>query len=297
MKIIVVLFLLSVSVYCHAQGGLVDSIKTRFDTINYWTKGGNAAFTFQQIGLKNWTAGGNELIALNFSLRGYAKKELVRYVWFNQVDIGYSLSKQGQQRKIRANKDTWKITTRISRKLENNWQLTLGLITQSQFGRLYKVKTDEDTGKEISVLSSQLLSPLYIWPSIGFSYVQEQKYSLSLQPLTGKITLVMDDSLSRAGAYGVKGGKKIRSETGIGIEGSVRLDIMKNIRMESDLNTFSRYSNISFTDIRWGFLLRFKVNKYISANFESDLIYDRSVIDKIQYRYSINLGFSYDLSL
>jgi hypothetical protein len=51
---------------------------------------------FQQIGLKNWNAGGNELLAFNFNFRGFANKEMERYTWYNQFDMAYSLSKAGR---------------------------------------------------------------------------------------------------------------------------------------------------------------------------------------------------------
>ena len=92
-------------------------------------------------------------------------------------------------------------------------------------------------------------------------------------PVTGKLTIVLEDSLADAGAYGVAKGKNFRPETGFGAEASL------------------------ITDVRWDFTLRFKVNEYVSGFFSSNLIYDKDIIDKIQFRYSINIGFSYDLKI
>jgi len=281
----------------YAQGGMIDSIRSKYDTISYWVKGGNASLTFQQIGLKNWNAGGNELLAFNFNFRGYANKEMERYIWFNQVDLSYSLSKQGDQRKIRANKDNWKISTRLNRKLEYNWSLTMGLILQSQFGPLYKVSVDKDTEEEITTLTSNLFSPGYLWPSFGFMYAIEDKFNISFLPLSGKFSIVLNDSLSQAGAYGVLEGHHFRSENGFGIDANLKMDVMTNVSLESELYTFTRYEDQFMTDVRWDFLARFKVNKFFSGFFSSNLIYDKDVIDKIQFRYSINMGFAYEFSL
>jgi hypothetical protein len=280
-----------------AQGGMLDSIRTKYDTISYWTKGGNISLTFQQIGLKNWTAGGNELLAFNLNFKGYAEKEMERYIWFNQLDLTYILSKQGEQKTIRANKDNWKIMTRLNRKLENNWSLTLALMVQSQFGPLYKVSIDKDTEEEITTLTSNIFSPGYFWPSFGFFYSAENKFNVSLLPLTGKITIVLDDSLSAAGAFGVGKGNNLRSENGFGIDANLKMDVMKNISVESELYTFTRYQNVFLTDVRWDFLIRFKVNKLFSGFFSSNLIYDKDVVDKIQFRYAINMGLSYDIKI
>lgn len=297
MRVLIFLLLSILPQMVIAQGGMIDSIRSKYDTISYWVKGGNGAITFQQIGLKNWNAGGNELLAFNFNFRGYANKEMERYTWSNQFDMSYSLSKQGDQRKIRANKDNWKITSRLNRKLENNWSLTAGIIIQSQFSALYKVSIDKDTDEEITTLTSSFFSPGYLWPSFGFMYAVEDKFNISFLPLTGKFTIVLEDSLSDAGAYGVDPGRHFRPENGFGIEANLKMDVMKNISVESELNVFSRYQNVSMTDVRWDILTRFKVNKFFSGFFSSNLIYDKDVIDKIQFRYSINMGLAYEFKL
>ncbi len=297
MRKVILSFIFLLPQLLFAQGGMIDSIKTKYDTISYWSRIGNVSLTFQQIGLKNWTAGGNELLAFNFNTRSSAVKEMERYSWFNQLDLSYSLSKQGEQKKIRANKDNWKITTRLNRKLENNWSLTLSLMVQSQFGKLFKVSIDKDTNEEITTLTSNMLSPGYIWPSFGFSYSKKDIYSISLMPVTGKVTIVLDDSLSSAGAFGVLEGEKLRFENGFGIDASLKTGIMKNMSLESELNIFSRYNDVLFTDVRWDFLIRFKVNEFFSGFFSNNLIYDKKVIDKVQFRYSINIGISYDINI
>jgi hypothetical protein len=297
MRALIFLILFPLPGLLFAQGGMIDSIRSKYDTISYWVKGGNAAVTFQQIGLKNWNAGGNELLAFNFNFRGYANKEMERYTWYNQFDMAYSLSKQGDQRKIRANKDNWKITTRLNRKLEYNWSLTLSLIVQSQFSSLYKISIDKGTDEEIATLTSNIFSPGYIWPSFGFMYGMEDKLNISFLPLTGKFTIVLDDSLSNAGAYGVEKGQRFRPEIGFGMNANMKLEVMKNISVESELNVFSRYENIFLTDVRWDLLTRFKVNRFFSGFFSSNLIYDKEIVDKIQFRYSINMGLAYEFRL
>jgi hypothetical protein len=125
-------------------------------------------------------------------------------------------------------------------------------------------------------------------------YAIENKFNVSFLPLSGKFTIVLDDSLSNAGAYGVQEGQHFRSENGFGIDANLKMEVMQNISVESELNVFTRYQDISMTDVRWDILTRFKVNKFFSGFFSSNLIYDKDVVDKIQFRYSINMGLSYD---
>ncbi len=282
--------------FVSAQGGITDSIRTKYDTISFWSGLADIAFTLQQVGLKNWTAGGDDLLSMNFSGRALALKEKDRFLWRNIFEANYSLTKQGEQKRFRANTDTWKIISRYSYSLENNWSLTASLIFQSQFGKLYKISKDEDTGDEILTLSSDILSPGYVWPSMGFTYSKNEKWAISLMPVSGKLIIVLDDSLSNVGAFGVSPGEKFRSESGFGIDGYIKSEIIKNINIESDLSIFTRYIDFFKTDVRWNIKLRFKVNKFFSAFYSNNLIYDIDVSDAVQFRYNINLGLAYDIT-
>jgi hypothetical protein len=110
---------------------------------------------------------------------------------------------------------------------------------QSQFSSLYKISIDKDTDEEIATLTSNFFSPGYLWPSFGFMYAIEDKLNVSFLPLTGKFTIVLDDSLSNAGAYGVEKGQHFRPENGFGIECKPETGGDENISVESELNVFS----------------------------------------------------------
>jgi hypothetical protein len=46
MRVLIFLILFPLPGLLFAQGGMIDSIRTKYDTISYWVKGGNAAVTF-----------------------------------------------------------------------------------------------------------------------------------------------------------------------------------------------------------------------------------------------------------
>jgi len=277
------------------QGGIADSIKTQYDTISYWRRTAELAMTFKQIGLKNWTAGGAELISLNLSGEFQAVKEKERYVWQNIFESGYTLTKQGEQKKIRANTDNWRMITRYNWKLENNWLITTGVTINSQFGKLHKVTIDPNTDEEIATLTSNILSPCFVWPSFGFTKRKKDQWNISVMPVSGKLIIVLNDSLSNAGAFGVEPGKSFTMEAGFGIDAWVKKTILKNIELESDLSIFSHYYDMVHTDVRWNFKLRFKVNKFFSGFYTHNFIYDYNITDKIQFKYTLSLGIAYDI--
>ena len=86
---------------------------------------------------------------------------------------------------------------------------------------------------------------------------------------------------------------------------------MKNIKLTSSLGMFSNYiENPENVDINWDLLILMKVNKFITASINTNLIYDDDVnitrdkngdgINEIngprtQFKEIIGIGFSYKL--
>ena len=153
------------------------------------------------------------------------------------------------------------------------------------------------------------MAPAYLMTAIGLNYKPNNYFSAFLAPVSGKFTFVMDKFLSDEGAFGVDPGKKVKSELG----GYVRLayskndferDFLKNISFTTKLDLFSNYidkpQNI---DVHWEVLIGMKVNKYITANLNTMLIYDDDVkilqddgrlVAKTQFKEVLGIGFSYN---
>jgi hypothetical protein len=109
----------------------------------------------------------------------------------------------------------------------------------------------------------------------------------------------MDDSLSRAGAFGVIPGEVIRAEAGMSLTSSTDIQLLENIRWKADLNLFSNYENLGNMVVNFNSVISMKVNKFITTRIETILIYDESVLinrsDKppgpaIQLQNLINFG-------
>ena len=135
-------------------------------------------------------------------------------------------------------------------------------------------------------------------------YKPSDAFYLFLSPLTGKSTFVLDDSLSNAGAFGVDPGKNMRNEFGGFLKMAFTKDIWKNVTLNSKLDLFSNYAeepqNI---DVNWEVLVSMKVNKFLSANINTRLIYDDDTkyIDeegvergaRVQFKEVLGIGLSY----
>ncbi|MGD0343267.1 MAG: hypothetical protein ABSA76_16325, partial [Bacteroidales bacterium] len=89
-------------------------------------------------------------------------------------------------------------------------------------------------------------------------------------------------------------------------------EFMKNVSLTTKIDLFSNYlKNPQNIVVNWENLIAMKINKYISASFSTDLIYDdkikvpfdkngdgviaagESVGSKIQFKEILGVGFSY----
>jgi len=262
-----------------------------------WLFDGMTSFNFSQVSLTNWAQGGessyaiNGLVAFNYNYTGE------RSSWANTLDVGYGVQKIGQE-EFKKTDDHLELLSKYGRKAAGNWLITGMLNFKTQFTEGYQ---QTETGK---VVISDFLSPGYMLLSLGMEYKKDDSFFIVLSPVTGKITMVLNDSLSNAGSFGVEPGKGMRSEFGGLVKIGLKKDIMENVNFTSTLDLFSNYLNRPQNiDVSWKALINMKINEYLSANISTHLVYDDDIdwIDpegvsqgpKVQFKELLGIGFSY----
>jgi len=146
-------------------------------------------------------------------------------------------------------------------------------------------------------------------------YKPNSYFSAFAAPFTGKITIVNDQQLADAGAFGVDPGEKSKSEFGgyvrvIYTRSDFTTEILQNLALTSKIDLFSNYlSEPQNIDVSWETQIVFKVNQYISVNLNTHLLYDDDimigidnnddgVIDesgpRTQFKEILGIGFSYN---
>jgi hypothetical protein len=237
------------------------------DTTKLWTKGGVGSLNFNQVSLSNWAAGGQNSISAGAFLNLMANYKKDKITWDNTLDLAYGMTQIGSD-PLRKSDDKIDLNSKYGRLAINKWYYS-GLINfKSQFTDGYNYPND-------SVIVSRFLAPAYFLLSIGMDYKPNDNFSFYCSPVTGKITVVNDQKLADAGAYGVDSGKTHREEFGAYITISYKKEIMTNVTFGTKLDLFSNYShNPQNIDVNWDVILAMKINKYITANITTSLIYD-----------------------
>jgi hypothetical protein len=268
-----------------------------------WNRGGGVTINLSQVSLSNWAAGGSGSTSgiVLFNLFLNRKKE--RTIWENRVDMAYGLIKQGENNDFRKSDDVLILSSKHNYEMLGNKLYYTNLAElRTQFTVGYKYEKDPLTDLETATLISDFLSPGFLILSTGLSYKPNDSFSITVSPLTGKITIVQNDALSAAGAYGIDPGETIRKELGSNITAEVKTKIMENVQLKSNLNLFSGYGSFGNVDLNSETVILMKVNKYISASITTQFIYDDDIDiirdngtagPSLQVKNVINVGFVY----
>jgi len=269
------------------------------DTTQGWKIGGVASLNATQTNLTNWASGGQNSISINGAFNAHANYKKGRSAWDNTLDLGYGLMKQGEDEDFRKTDDRIDFSSKYGYEAYKSFYYAALVSFKSQMANGYNYK---DTTKE---KISAFLAPAYVIGAIGIDYKPNSYFSAFLAPLTLKYTIVNDQDLADAGAYGVdpaeyevrqtflpdttnvqvlvKHGKKARGEFG----GYIRLlysksdfeaEILKNFSITSKADFFSNYMhNPQNIDVSWETQIAMKVNKYITVSLSTHLIYDDDI--------------------
>jgi hypothetical protein len=275
------------------------------DTTLGWKKGGVLALNVAQTSLTNWAAGGQNSFAANGIFSGFINYKKGKSVWVNTLDIGYGLLKQGGTG-YRKTDDKFDFLSKYGREAFKNFYYSALINFKTQMAPGYNYPND-------SVKISDFLAPAYLLGALGMDYKPNANFSAFVAPVTGKIIIVNDKALSDAGAFGVDPGKKSKTEFGgyirlIYTRNNFKSAFLKNVTFTTKADFFSNYldkpQNIV---VNWETLIAFKVNKFISANISTQLIYDdkikvptkrngvpAEVGSLIQFKEILGIGFSYN---
>jgi hypothetical protein len=277
-------------------GNLLLSAQGLQDT-TYWRRLGQATLNFSQVSLSNWVGGGKSSVS-GIGLFDYsAIYEKDRLQWDNSLKAGYGLMKEGENEVIK-NEDKLELNSKLGYKLNvDNLLYSTYLNFLTQFAPGYKYP---DTSNKIS----DFLAPAYLTFATGLDYQPSESLSIFFTPLSAKFTIVADETLSEAGAFGVEPGEKFRAELGATAKVAYKAAIMQNVDLSTSITLFSNYfNNPENIDVNWDAALNMKINDYLSASFSTNLIYDHDILipiddqgnqgRRIQLKQVLGVGFSY----
>jgi hypothetical protein len=255
------------------------------EEVKVWKKGGNFSLMFNQASFDNWIKGGENSLALNGLINYDFNYKKDKSVWDTKIIAAYGLSKINDATK--KTDDRFEINSVYGKQASKYWYYSF-------FGDFKTQMTDGfNYDATPATVTSKLFAPAYLNFGPGMLWKKSDNLKVNFAPATSKMTLVMDDALSAAGAYGVNPGESLRYEIGLAVNGYYKLNLMKNISMENILGLYSNYlDHPENVDVDYQMNLVMSVNKYISANLGLHLLYDDNALQDLQVKEVFGLGFN-----
>lgn len=269
-----------------------------------WRFGGVTTLNFSQLYLSNWAAGGENSYSLNGLVSLFAAYKKNSLTWDNTLDMGYGFMNQyDSPLGRRKTDDKFDFNSKVGYKAFSNFYYSGLLNFKTQFDEGFDYKAEPINGTKIS----NFMAPAYLTAALGLSYQPNSYFSAFLAPVTGRLTVVNDTTLTTK--YSLDPGEKTRFEFGgyvrtVFSKNDFEADFLRNVTLTSKLDLFSNYlKNPQYIDVSWEVLISLKVNKYLTVNLNTHLLYDYDIKFKdndgneetrVQFKELLGIGFSYN---
>jgi hypothetical protein len=308
--LIVVLVLISGASYSSSLSP-ADSVPPK-----NWTLKSIFGLNGTQTSFVNWAAGGRNNISILGFLDANAKYQKGNLKW--NTDLKFALGglkymdSTGRKQGLQKTDDRIDLSSSFGYEFKKKWFYTVlaGFKTQSLDG--FNFPND-------SVRISTFMAPAYLSISAGIEYAPSKTFNCYLSPVAGKVTIVNNQVLADAGAFGVAKatfdpvtglmlteGKRVRNEFGAYFRVKFEKEIFKNIEMKTRIELFSNYmNNPQNIDVNAENIFAFKVNEWFSASLIWNYMYDDDIDirdakggfgPRSQFKSVLGVGISYTMS-
>jgi len=264
-------------------------------TPSNWKSGTLLQVGFSQMALSNWSSGGSSSVALNAYVNIYANYSFEDMFWESRVQVAYGFIQAFQDR-YKKSDDKFIVDSKLGYKAWDMVFASVLLNFKSQMTDGYDFPANADPR-----MVSGPFSPAYLSIGVGVDYKPTKALSLIFSPLTGNLVVVEKQELRK------KYGNAIDQPTRLKLGALFKIDynkkVYKDINLSSSATFFSDFlgkpENIK---VNWDFFVDAKLNKYMSTNIRTNLIYDNDVLiensagelaPRIQFKEILSIGFSY----
>ncbi len=263
-----------------------------------WKTGGLVSLGFSQASQSSWAAGGdNSSFAANGLINGFAYLTSGKNIWDNTLNIAYGYINTASLGG-RKNSDLYDLTSKYGYQAATKWYYT-GLVDfRSQFSRGYLYSSNAPPE-----FNSAALSPAYLLVSLGLEYKASDSFSVFLSPATARTTLVVNDSLSYYGKYGVKPGTHSLYEFGAYASLNYIAALGPVVTYTTRLDLFSNYlKDPQDIDLYFTNLFAAKLGKWLTATLSLNFIYDHNILlpdsrggmgPRLQFQELTTIGLSW----
>lgn len=172
-----------------------DNTTADSTSIRPWKIFGVYLLNFNQVYLSNWVAGGESSVSGNSLFNINAQYKKGKTSWDNSLDLAFGGLIQGDAAPVKTD-DRIEFASKYGYAARNHLYYSALLNFRTQFAPGFKLPND-------SVLISDFMAPAFINLGIGMDYKPNDDLAIFFGPLSTRVTLVNNQTLADAGAFGV----------------------------------------------------------------------------------------------
>jgi hypothetical protein len=248
-----------------------------------------SGLSLTQVSFKNWSKGGENSLAYTLSLDGKSTLTDGAVLWENQYRFAYGQARLGDK-ELRNTDDVIDLASVLTWVIAEHLNPYASATAKTQFATGYQYDAND-----VGIPSSKFLDPAYFTQAVGLRYqpVAEVRTRLGL----GLREVITDMYSSFNYADDPQTGEIEKTSVNGGLESVTDIEwvVMENVLFTSQLAVFEPFSDTKHPVVNNKNKLTGKVNSYITAMFEFELVYDDVVSPQAQLRQGISLGLSYTL--
>lgn len=255
---------------------------------SYWSFPKRIGVHFTLNTFKDWNAGGNN--SFSTKLNGLFQANYLReyIVWNNKLDVRYGMIWESPKelpddaRNINVTDNYLEVTSTFGYKAIQKMYFSSEFKFQTQMAKMFTSKTS-DTYK------SAFMAPAYFDLGAGMEYKDNFKrfgrLNLYMAFFNMKTTVVLDEELARAGAFGVQKEvvedgivvtpyERYRMEFGFKVRADHTVTLWKNLQMINKFDMFVDYiEDPGAMKMDWEMVFNMKINNYLTTQFINNMRY------------------------
>jgi len=250
-----------------------------------WKHTSVGTLTLTQVAFTDWSQGGDNALSWALGLDGKSVLEEAKTNWANSYKFGFGQARLGDQ-SIRKTDDRIDLETMLTYKI---WEVVnpYGAATlKTQFANGYKY---DAAGNSMAV--SKFFDPAFLTQSAGIVYqpIAELKtrFGAGLREIvTSEFNGYADDPETRDI-------EKTRIDGGLESVTELNVPLEENVTLTSKLEMFSAFKRMDEIVVRNDNMVTAKVSKYLTVMLNVQLINEKAVSPRTQFKEVLAFGFSY----
>ncbi|NTV52163.1 MAG: DUF3078 domain-containing protein [Candidatus Firestonebacteria bacterium] len=235
----------------------------------------------------NWAQGGEESLAWQVSFLGKVADDEADYNWGTTLKMGFGQFKSGNA-ELKKTTDEIVLDSVVVYKLGIQVDPYVSLKGLTQFASGYDYSLPE------KVQTSAFLDPGYFIESLGFGYTRPEVFNTRLGFAVRET--VTKDFPHYADNPETADVEKTKVEPGMESVTSLNLKLNELMRFTTNLALFSNFKAADQIVVRWDNMVSVTLTQYITAGFDWQLFYDKTVSVRRQLSQMLTVGLAYQFS-